>query len=239
MIKSIIVEDEPKAIELLQNYLDRIDFICSIAAFRSPMQAFHFLQKEPVDLLFLDINMPVLSGIDLFKNLKNPPPIIFTTAYPNYAVEGFELGALDYLVKPILFPRFLKACNRIKIRLEEKHGNHSSKIAQLDDLVYVKSGTVVHNFLWKDIQYLEKDDNYVRYHLLSGKQILSRQTLTDLATLFPFYIARIHKSYAVSLIQLQEIGSEFVKINNQSLPLGRTYKPSFTNAVEKFRIFML
>jgi len=235
MIKSIIVEDEPKAIELLKIYIDRIDFICSIAEFRNPMQAFHFLKKEPVDLIFLDINMPVMSGIELYKSLKRPPAVIFTTAYSKYAVEGFELEATDYLVKPILFPRFLKACDRIKSRQEEKKGTYSSKIAQLNDMVYVKSGHKMHHFLWREIHYLEKDENYVKYHKTSGKQILSRQTLTELDSLFPFYICRIHKSYAVSLIQLQEVGSEFVKIKNIELPLGRTYKTAFLEAIEKFR----
>jgi len=235
MIKSIIVEDEPKAIELLKIYIDRIDFICSIAEFRNPLQAFHFLKKEPADLIFLDINMPVMSGIELYKSLKNPPAVIFTTAYSKYAVEGFELEAIDYLVKPIHFPRFLKACDRIKSRQEEKKGTYSSKISQLNDMVYVKSGNKMHNFLWREIKYLEKDENYVKYHKTSGKQILSRQTLTELEIIFPFYICRIHKSYAVSLIHLEEVGSEFVKVNRQQLPLGRTYKTVFLDAIEKFK----
>lgn len=238
MIKSIIVEDEPKAIELLKVYIERIDFICSIAAFRNPMQAFHFLKQEPVDLIFLDINMPIMSGIELYKSLKNPPAVIFTTAYSNYAVEGFELEATDYLVKPILFPRFLKACDRIKSRQEEKKGVYSSKISQLNDMVYVKSGHTTHHFLWREIQYLEKDENYVKYRQISGKQILSRQTLTELDMLFPFYICRIHKSYAVSLIHVQEVGTEFVKVNDVQLPLGRTYKATFLTAIEKFRTMM-
>lgn len=235
MIKSIIVEDEPKAIELLKIYIDSIDFICSIAEFRNPMEAFHFLKKEPVDLIFLDINMPVMTGIELYKSLKKPPAVIFTTAYSSYAVEGFELEATDYLVKPILFPRFLKACDRIKSRQEDKNGTYSSKISQLNDMVYVKSGHKMHNFLWREIQYLEKDENYVKYYKISGKKILSRQTLTEINLLFPFYICRIHKSYAVSLIHLQEVGTEFVKVNNIDLPLGRTYKAAFLEAIEKFK----
>jgi len=227
MIKSIIVEDEPKAIGLLKNYIDRIDFVCLVGTFRNPMQALHFLKQEEVQLIFLDINMPILSGIDFYKSLKHPPAIIFTTAYPNYAVEGFELEATDYLVKPILFPRFLKACNRVQNLLHDKNGSYSSRISKLNDLVYVKSGTSIHNFLWREIKFLQKDENYVIYHKTSGKQLLSRQTLSDLEEIFPFYICRIHKSYAVSLIELQEIGSESIKVNDMQLPLGRTYKKKF------------
>ncbi len=234
MIKSIIVEDEPKAIGLLKNYIDRIDFVCLVGTFRNPIQALHYLKQEEVQLIFLDINMPLLSGIDFYKSLKDPPSIIFTTAYPNYAVEGFELDATDYLLKPILFPRFLKACNRVQNLLHEKNGSYANRLSKLNDLVYVKSGTSIHNFLWREIKFLQKDENYVIYHKTSGKQLLSRQTLSDLEVIFPFYICRIHKSYAVSLIELQEIGSESVKVNDIKLPLGRTYKKKFMAAVEKF-----
>lgn len=238
MIKSVIIDDEPKAIELIKNYIDRLDFICSVSEFRNPLEAFYYLEKEPVDLIFLDINMPMLSGIELYKNLKQKPPVIFTTAYSNYAIEGFELEALDYLVKPIQFPRFLQSCNRLKSRIKEKQGSYSSKIAQLNDLVFVKSGNKKHSFFWREILYLEKDENYVKYIQTSGKQILSRQTLGEIENLFPFYIGRIHKSYAVSLIHFDEIRSNLVMLNGKKLPLGRTYKKAFIEKVERFKSIM-
>ncbi len=235
MIKSIIIDDEPKAIELLKNYIDRLDFICSISEFRSSLKAFHFLQKEEVDLIFLDINMPVLSGIELYRSLKNRPPVIFTTAYSNYAVEGFELEAIDYLIKPIQFPRFLKSCNRIKSRAEEKANPSSKNFNHLNDMVFVKSGIKTHSFLWREILHLAKDENYVKYCHSSGKQILSRQTLGEIEKTFPFYFSRIHKSYALSLLHIEEVRSNSVISRNQEFPLGRTFKKTFQDKLERFK----
>jgi len=235
MIKCIIVEDEPKAIELLKNYIDRIDFISSIGEFRNPLKAFHFLQSENVDVIFLDINMPILSGIEFYKSLKHPPFVVFTTAYDKFAVEGFELEAIDYLIKPILFPRFFSSCNRIKLRLEEKNESSATETLQFNDMVFVKSGTKTFNFLWSEVLYLEKDENYVIYHKKTGQKILSRQTLTEIESTFPYYIVRIHKSYAVSLIHIKAVDSNFIDLPELKLPLGRTCKEDFKSAFEKFK----
>ena len=223
MFKAYIIEDEIKAIELLRSYIQQIDFLELVGEARNPMTAFNYLQKNNVDVLFLDINMPILSGVELYKSLRNPPQVIFTTAYPEYAVEGFNLEAVDYLLKPISFQRFLKASERILKRNKEANTIALDAKAVFSDLVYVKSGVVMHKVSWKEVLYLEKDENYVIYHT-KEKRILCRQTLTDLEKAFPSYICRVHKSYAVSLLHISQVERESLIILAKEIPIGRTYK---------------
>ncbi len=223
MLKAFILDDEIKALELLKSYIEQIDFLTLIGESRNPVKAFQYLQETTIDVLFLDINMPLLNGVDLYKNIRKPPAVIFTTAYPEYAVEGFNLEAVDYLLKPITFPRFLKACERL---LKQKNAEKPkfSESSYVFDIVYVKSGAVTHKLFWKDVLYLEKNENYVIYHS-KDKRILSRQTLSDLEEIFPSYLCRIHKSYAVSLLHIQRLEREFLTlVGGQNLPIGRTYK---------------
>ncbi len=233
MLKAYIVEDEIKAIQLLQTYIERIDFLEVVGTTRNSMKAFSYLQANQVDLLFLDINMPILSGIELFKSISQPPKVIFTTAYPEYAVEGFNLEAVDFLLKPISFPRFLKACERL-LKQQKVHQNSDSTTAlYLSDIIYVKSGAVTHKLSWKEILYLEKDENYVIYHT-KEKRILSRQTLSDLEEVFPSYICRIHKSFAVSLLHIQRLERESLHVHQTTLPIGRTYKQQLLTRIKIF-----
>ena len=233
-MKAYIVDDEVKALELLRTYIDRIEFLELVGESRDPVKAFHYLKENKVDILFLDINMPVLSGVDLYKSLSDPPAVIFTTAYAEYAVEGFDLEAVDYLVKPITFPRFLKACERLSKKQVGSPTTLSEQENNFSDIVYVKSGAVTHKLSWKEIQYIEKDENYVVYHTPT-KKILSRQTLSDLESIFPSYFCRIHKSYAVSLLHLSQLEREFVKLEDKLLPVGRTYKANLNSVLEVFK----
>lgn len=232
MLKAYIVEDEIKAVELLQSYLQKIDFLELIGTARNPMKAFTFLEQNQVDVLFLDINMPMLSGVELYKNLTQPPAVIFTTAYPEFAVEGFNLEAVDYLVKPITFPRFLQAAQRLLKRQQQTAPDELTPTNAFADLIYIKSGAITHKISWREVLYLEKDENYVIYHT-SQKRILSRQTLTDLEKTFPSYICRIHKSYAVSLLHIQQIQRETALIGTKKLPIGRTYKSKLIERLER------
>lgn len=230
-LKTYIVEDEIKALELLENYIQQIDFLDLVGTSRNPMRAFHYLQEHEVDVLFLDINMPILSGIELYKSLSHPPVVIFTTAYPEYAVEGFNLEAVDYLVKPISFSRFLQASERLLKRQQIQQTAILPELAHLSDIVYVKSGATRHKIFWREVLYLEKDENYVIYHTRE-KRILSRQTLTNLETIFPAYICRIHKSYAASLLHTQQVEREFLKIGERTLPIGRRYREGLMERLE-------
>lgn len=233
MLKAYIVEDEIKAIELLEMYIERIDFLNLIGTTRNSMKAFSYLQANQVDILFLDINMPILSGIELFKSISQPPKVIFTTAYPEYAVEGFNLEAVDYLLKPISFPRFLKACERLLKQQKIDQPLDSTDSLYLSDIVYVKSGAITHKLSWKEVLYLEKDENYVIYHT-KEQRILSRQTLSDLEEIFPSYICRIHKTYAVSLLHVHQLERESLSIHQKILPIGRTYKQRLAARIQMF-----
>jgi len=234
MMKAYIVDDEIKALELLRTYIDRIEYIELVGASRDPVEAFHYLKEHQIDILFLDINMPVLSGVDLYKSLSDPPAVIFTTAYAEYAVEGFNLQAVDYLVKPITFPRFLQASERLSKKQTNEYSPKGNLENDFANIIYVKSGAVTHKLSWKEIQYIEKDENYVIYHT-EAKKILSRQTLTDIEAIFPSYFCRIHKSYAVSLLHLSQLEREFVKLADKLLPVGRTYKGKLKEKLEGFK----
>lgn len=231
MLKAFIVEDEIKAIELLQNYIEKIDFLTLVGTARNPLKGFSYLQENEIDILFLDINMPVLSGIELLKNLSHPPNVIFTTAYPEYAVEGFTLEATDYLLKPISFPRFLKACERLRKQQKINSANPSAADNFLTDLIYVKSGPVTHKLSWKEILFLEKDENYVIFHT-KAQRILSRQTLSDLTSTFPSYFCRIHKSYAVSLLHITRMERESLLVADRELPIGRTFRKDLLDKID-------
>ena len=234
MVNAFIVEDEFQAIGLLKNYIGRIPELNCVGATKDPMQALISIQNEDIDLLFLDINLPGISGVELYKSLKNPPTVIFTTAYSEYAVQGFELEALDYLLKPITFPRFLKAYNRYLDINRKMMSPVEEELISPNDMVFIKSGQTTFRLSWKSILYLEKSENYVIYHT-AEKRVLSRQTLSDLELIFPDYFTRIHKSYAISLLHLDQIDYGEVKIGKAKLPIGRTYRNRFLEQLEVFQ----
>lgn len=232
-LRCIIVEDEILAIELLENYIKKIEFLELVAATRNPMGLSELLEKHEVDVLFMDINMPMLNGIELYKSLVNPPQVIFTTSYPNYAVEGFNLEAIDYLLKPITFPRFLKACHRLikqqRMAAKQAHNNRT----ETPSFVYLKSGAITYKVNWQDVRYLEKDENYTIYQT-KLKRILVRQTLSNATYLFPKYICRIHKSYAVSLLHVEQLWRDAVAVDGRKIPISRHYKAQFNTLFQEY-----
>jgi DNA-binding LytR/AlgR family response regulator len=234
-LKILLVDDEPHALDLLRGYAARLSFVQTVAAVRDPLQAAAFLQEQPVDVLFLDINMPVLSGMELFRSLDAPPLAVFTTAYPEYAVEAFAVQALDYLVKPIAFPRFMQACLRAARACRVATGAFAPEPAPESalNLVFVKSGATLHKLNWEEILYLEKDENYVLYHT-AGQRVLSRQTLSDAAELAPAYFVRIHKSYVVSLRQTRKIEREQITLTNGlQLPVGESFRAGLAEKMQE------
>lgn len=231
----IIVEDEKLAREKIALYLSNLPEMELKGEYAT---AHSFLEdwKQGEDLLlFLDINLPDLNGLELAAMMKQNNQVIFTTAYSEYALNGFELDAVDYLLKPINYPRFLKACEKLRKHQHLKTIEKEESNLAFSDLVYVKSGKTVHKLFWKDVLYLEKDDNYVIYHLADQK-ILSRQTLGKLEYAFPNYICRIHKSFAVSLLHIEQSRREVVMIGGRELPVGRKFRKLFVDAlaVRKF-----
>lgn len=214
-MKAIIVDDEPKAIELLQGYMAHFNTIRIIASFRNSLKAFEFITTHDVDVVFLDINMPHLSGLSLSRMIKQDIKIIFTTAYSEYAAESYEIEATDYLLKPISFERFGKAI--AKLIASEK------KITKPSETLFIKSGTRVYTVAISDIIYLEKGGNYMTYHCTNSK-ILARESIAEALSHLPENFTQIHKSYIVNTHHVKFIEKDELCINRTVLPIGASFK---------------
>ncbi len=220
MITCIAIDDEPKALEVIERYCAKTSLVNLKATFREPVKAIEFLQREKVDLIFLDINMPDISGMQLVQTLMPRPLIIFTTAYSHYAVESYELNALDYLLKPITFDRFLVALNKAASVLSSK----STIVTDDETTVFIKSGPQTYQVKVADILYLEKDGNYITVHL-KDKKILIRENMSDIFDLVPAAgFVRVHKSYVVSTRHITMIEVHQLIINGEKIPIGSTYR---------------
>lgn len=230
MLSTIVIDDEPKAIEILTGFIQRVPFMELQETFRDPIDAIQHIQHHRSNLLLLDINMPNLSGMEFVKTLDYKPEIIFTTAHSKYAVESYEYGAVDYLLKPIKFDRFLKAVTRANNKLEgtDETNEHSSEKDQSPGTsIFVKSGPQTYKISTDDILYLEKDGNYLIFHT-NAKKILSRQSMGDVFDILDKHeFVRIHKSYIVPLNKIDVIEKHQVKIGKKEIPIGRTFKDEF------------
>ena len=222
MMTCIAIDDEPKALEVIERYCQKIGLIGLKATFREPLKAIEFLNREKVDLIFLVINMPDLSGIQLLQTLSPRPLIIFTTAYSQYAVESYELNALDYLLKPITFERFLLAINKATTALSSKNTTGPDE----DAAVFIKSGPQTYRVKVSEILYLEKNGNYITVHL-KDDNILVRENMGDIFDLVPAAdFIRVHKSYVVAIKHIAMIEVHQLTINNEKIPIGITYRDS-------------
>ena len=220
MITCIAIDDEPKALEIIERYCRKTSLIDLRATFREPVKAIEFMNREKVDLVFLDINMPEISGMQLVQTLSPRPMIIFTTAYSHYAVESYDLNALDYLLKPITFERFLAAINKAT-------GPSSSKnnvVNEDDPAIFIKSGPQTYQVKVADILYLEKDGNYITVHL-KDKNILIRENMTDIFDIVPQEeFVRVHKSFVVAIRHITMIEVHQLIVNGEKIPIGSTYR---------------
>jgi len=221
MITCIAIDDEPKALEVIERYCRKTSLVDLKATFREPIKAIEFLNREKVDLIFLDINMPDISGMQLVQTLSPRPMIIFTTAYSHYAVESYDLNALDYLLKPITFERFLAAINKAAAgTLSSKNG-----VGKEDEsTVFIKSGPQTYQVKVGEILYLEKDGNYITVHL-KDRNILIRENMGDIFDLVPASdFLRVHKSYVVAIKHITMIEIHQLIINGEKIPIGSTYR---------------
>ena len=235
MINYVIIDDEPAAIEVLQIHLNKIPSMELKASFRDPLEALEYLQQHKVDLIFLDINMPKLSGISFSRLLQNPPLIIFTTAYSEYALESYELKAADYLLKPIEFDRLLQAIMKVKEVLNQNNAiqsvNAESSADIAEQTIFIKSGTEFHQLSIQNIKYIESDSNYVTFHT-NNRPILARHKLSEVLSLLPSHqFVRIHRSYAVALKHIVTIKNHCVVIGTQEVPISNTYREGFLEII--------
>ncbi|HEY4111412.1 LytTR family DNA-binding domain-containing protein [Puia sp.] len=227
MLKSIAVDDEPVALEVIRKFGAGVPYIDLLATFTRASKAAEYLHKTETDLLFLDIKMPDISGIDLIRSLPRPPMVIFTTAYSNHAVESFELDAIDFLLKPFSETRFRKACGRAFHQAELKQSFRSTVAGP--PAIFVKTGYDQVRVPLDEILYVEGSGNYVQF-MLKGEKILSRVTLAEVEKLLPApAFLRIHRSYIVGVRHIRRLEKTQVLVNGVFLPIS----PNYSEAVEK------
>ena len=220
MMTCIAIDDEPKALEVIERYCQKISLASLKASFREPLKAIEFLNREKVDLIFLDINMPDISGMQLLQTLSPRPLVIFTTAYSQYAVESYGLNAVDYLLKPVTFERFLMAINKAAAALLSKNTTGPDE----DAAVFIKSGPQTHRVKVSEILYLEKNGNYITVHRKDGN-ILIRENMGDIFDLVPAAdFIRVHKSYVVGIRHISMIEVHQLIVNGEKIPIGSTYR---------------
>lgn len=212
-IKCIVIDDEELARILLKSYIDKVDFLELVADFENPIEAMQVLKDSDIDLVFLDIQMPELKGTDFAKMIDSNSKIIFTTAYSEYAIEGFELNALDYLLKPITFERFLTALNRVKVDNEPR----------IEDTITVKSGYDLYKLKFNEIDYIESDSEYVNFYT-SDKKIMSYQTLKSLEKTLPNSLfMRVHRSYIINKNKVIGLKGKELLIAESVVPVSDSY----------------
>lgn len=237
MIKCLIVEDEPLARNLLTDYVKKVPYLQLIEACSNPLKALDVIRNNPVDLLLLDIQMPEITGLTLLKTLQKKPLVIFTTAYSEYALEGYELDVVDYLLKPITFERFLRAIEKINQRLSTPQPI-SEPVVQKESVpsssfVFVKDGTKLVKVQWDDILYIEGLKDYVTIHTKSQK-IVTLQRLKALETQLPAdQFIRVHHSFIISLKAIDAIHKGEIQIGNTFIPISESYRKAFKEIIEK------
>ncbi len=221
MLKAIVIDDEPLALEVIKGLTEKVTFVEIAGYFTNSVEAIAFLQTNKVDLLFLDIKMPDISGIELLKSIPNPPLVIFTTAYSEHAVEGFELDAIDYLLKPFSLTRFLKACNKAYeyYGLKRNKSNDDTGLSH----VFIKSGYEQVRVELDNIRYAEANGNYVVF-VLKDQRIASRLTMNEAEALLPVKsFVRVHRSFIVSKKHIQKVDTKTIWIQEIEIPIGSAY----------------
>ena len=232
----VIIDDEPAAIDVLKFHLSNIPFVVLKKTFRDPLDALGYLEEQAIDLIFLDINMPKLSGISFPKFLQNPPLIIFTTAYSEYALESYELKAVDYLLKPIEFNRLLQGVMKAQQALKKNTKITTSTPEISSDIseqtIFVKSGSEFHQLFIQNIKYIESDGNYVTFYT-DKRPLLARYKLSEVLELLPKeYFTRIHRSYIVALKHIETVKKHCVIISDKEIPISSNYREQFITIID-------
>ena len=229
MMNCVIIDDEPLAVKLLEGYVEKTHILKLSMSFTDPIKAIHFLEQKEVDLIFLDVQMPQLSGVQFMKIINGKYPIILTTAYEDYAIDGYNFDAVDYLVKPISYERFYQS-----IQKAQRRSIKAQPKSQIEsDQIFVKSEHKTIKIDLNEIQYLEGLSDYVAIHLAGGKRVLTLDTLKNFETLLPNdKFRRIHKSYLINLTKIDFIERQRIVITGKHIPIGATYQKSFWEYVK-------
>jgi len=231
-IKCLIIDDEPLARKLIAGHVSRLPGWTIAGSCKNALEAYEMLMSQDIDVIFLDINMPVVSGTDFYRSLKDPPLLVFTTAYPDYAVEGFELDAVDYLVKPITFDRLLKAADRIQARLHSESAGFGSltakpvSVAASSDFIFVKHFSKLVKVRFEDLLYLEAQKDFVKF-VTKEEEILAGMTMKQAEEQLPeSQFLRIHRSYMVSISAITAMFGNTIELGKLQFPIGANFKDS-------------
>ena len=230
-LRCLLIDDEPPALKVLQSHIAQISGLELAGTCSNAVEAINLLHRKPVDVMFLDIKMPKIIGTEFLRSLSNPPKVIFVTAYREYAVEGFELDAVDYLVKPVSFERFLKAIDRLRRGTGQQLSPEiKSYEANPDAFVYLRADRIMHKIFVNEILYIESWKDYVRLYFTSGKYLLIKQPISAIENLLSQHdFLRVHRSYIISTSKVSGYSGMTVKLGNAEVPIGRLYKQSVMN----------
>jgi DNA-binding LytR/AlgR family response regulator len=234
-IKCIIVDDEVHARKVLEKFISDIPHLELIKSCKNALEAMQTLNEQDIDAMFLDINMPKVSGLSFLENLRHPPAVVITTAYREYAVEAFELDVIDYLHKPIPFPRFLKSVSKIEEKLKAKNENTivSTQVdtRKQEEFIFIKADKKTIKLNFNEIVYVEGLGDYIKIHL-KEKSIVSKLTIKRMEDLLPKNLfPRVHKSFIIALSQIQAIEGNQIEISNQKIPIGQIYRQTFMEII--------
>ena len=229
-LNCILIEDEPLARKGLENFIAKVPRLVFRGSFPNPLPAMEMLESEPVDLIFLDIKMPELSGLSFLKTLENPPAVIITTAYPNYALQGFELNVTDYLLKPFSFERFLASVNKVK-------PNHAPHIHPAnDDFIFIKSNQKIEKVCFDEVLFIKAMENYVIIQTETRK-LIAYLTLKAVEDFFPeSRFAKIHKSYIIAIPKIDSIEGNQIHIGDYAIPFNRNQKSKILESILKDKL---
>jgi len=225
-LRCLLVDDEPPALKVLESHISQLNGMEIIAQCRNAIEALDILHQKTVDLIFLDIKMPKILGTDFLKNLSHPPKVIFVTAYRDYALEGYELDAVDFLVKPVSFERFLKAVTKVKKLIGHEPVNQITEYKPNNDaFVYLKVDKNMQKVLINEIVYIESWKDYIKVFLSNSKNLLVKQSISSMENLLSDHkFLRVHRSYIVSMNKVSGYNGLSVQVNSTEIPIGRLYK---------------
>ncbi|WP_372751008.1 LytR/AlgR family response regulator transcription factor [Labilibaculum sp.] len=237
-INCIIVDDEIHARKVLEKYIQDLPHINLVKSCKNALEAMEVLGSHSIDAMFLDINMPKLSGLNFLENLKNPPIVVITTAYREYAVDAYDLDVIDYLHKPIPFPRFIKAISKIEEKLQITDKTPAALPGEenktTENFIFIKSDKKTIKLNFEDIKYIEGLGDYIKMHT-ETKTLVSKLTVKKMEELLPQdQFIRVHRSFIISLKRIDSIEGNQVEIDNQKIPIGQMYRQSFMDLINKF-----
>ncbi len=224
-IHCLLVDDEPPALKVLVSHISNINGVEIVGQCKNAIEALEILQTKTIDLIFLDIKMPKILGTDFLRTLSHPPKVIFVTAYDHYAVEGYDLNVVDYLVKPVSFERFLKAITKVKMLIDNQTTKQTEEIPNPDAFIYLKVDKHMQKVLINDIEYIEGWKHYIKVFLAGGRHLLVKESITAIENLLSEHkFLRVHRSYIVSMNRISGYNGLSVLVNSAEIPIGRLFK---------------